>query len=209
MNVFLINGPPRVGKDTVGNILREQHQASVWKFAIPLKERTHALYGLVDLEGLPLPHDHFEDRKDEPLEEFMGLSPRQAYIEVSERHFKRLHGADVFGRLAEPELRMLEGSVGAVAMTDSGFLEESIYVAERWPCALFRIHPTWESVRELRGANRPATFSVPFEGDSRGYLVNLPGVEEFDIINNGSLKSLAHIVSEMYQTASSLLSVRQ
>src|SRR5690349_14966217 len=85
--LLLVNGPPRSGKDTVGAILREFFPGSIYetKMAKALKERTHALYNLLDPEtGRALRHDAFELVKDQPRDEFRGLTPRRAYIAVSE-----------------------------------------------------------------------------------------------------------------------------
>ncbi len=84
--IILVNGPPRSGKDTIGQLLCQRLPLVLDKFARKLKEAAHALYGMPEL-----PHDHFEACKDTPLEQFFGKSPRQVYIAVSETYFKPLH----------------------------------------------------------------------------------------------------------------------
>lgn len=99
--IYLLNGPPRSGKDSAAKFIRDHfgiHQCAHVKLAGVLKRRTHALYGLVDLHGHPLRADFFEDVKEEPREEFGGLTPRAAYIAVH-RYLSDHHGTDVLGRL--------------------------------------------------------------------------------------------------------------
>ncbi len=71
MHILLVNGPPRSGKDTLGEgILRDIPYARIFKMAEVVKEGTHASYALLEASGQPLPHDHFEAVKDDPLPEF-------------------------------------------------------------------------------------------------------------------------------------------
>ena len=100
--IILLNGPPRCGKDYAGNLLTGPG-ARVAKFAHVLKERTHAAYSILH-RGQPAPHDWFETTKDEPCGEFLGRTPREAYIAFSEQFMKPLHGVDIFGRLLLAEL---------------------------------------------------------------------------------------------------------
>jgi hypothetical protein len=78
--VFVLNGPPRAGKDTGSEILLDAlKDAEVYPFFRPIKEMLHAEL------GLDVPHDHFEEDKDRPLEAFKGMTPRRAYIDKGER----------------------------------------------------------------------------------------------------------------------------
>jgi hypothetical protein len=158
--VLLVNGPPRSGKDTIGKIVAEHFSGTVYltKFAKTLKERTHALYGLFESgTGLPLSHDFFEDSKDRPHEWFMGLTPRQAYIGVSERLMKRLHGEDVFGRLLLQDIELHGKDADLIVITDSGFMPEAEVV----------INHFGENNVDLI---RVSMVGTSFEGDSRGYI---------------------------------------
>lgn len=175
MFLVILNGPPGCGKDHAGAVLRERvlphltsGKAGLYKFARVLKERTHALYGRPDLAW-----DAFEHSKDIPNDLFLGLTPRQAYIEVSERYFKSLHGKDVYGRLlaADPDFCAADVAV----ITDGGFDAEAgpvIAVAGAENVLLVRIrtpetrdHPLYE----------------PFSGDSR-YFYDLP-VRTVELVN--------------------------
>lgn len=92
--ILFLNGPPRSGKDLLAKYISAVHNADHMHMAKPLKETTHALY------GLNLPFDFFEESKDKPRAAFFGKAPRQAYIEVSERLVKPKLGKEHFGKVA-------------------------------------------------------------------------------------------------------------
>lgn len=145
MRIIALNGPPRSGKDTAAKLLG----IPVFKFASILKRSAHAMY------GLDVPVDFFEDRKDQRCPEFYGLTPRNIYIEVSERYFKPVHGNDFFGTvLAEALAR---SNHEAVAISDSGFDIELIPLIERFgenSITVVRLHRD----------------GCSFRGDSRNYV---------------------------------------
>jgi hypothetical protein len=163
--VIFINGPPRAGKDMLGEYLLKKNPGfEVVKLAKILKERTHALYGGADLK-----HDHFEDVKDQPNEFFLGWSPRQAYINVSERYMKPVHGDQIYGELFIKEIKERFSAPRGYLITDSGFVSETLPIFKHFGadhCILVRIHG--------RGA---------FAGDSRSFL-DLP-IYTIDVTNDG------------------------
>lgn len=185
--ILFLNGPPRSGKDTLGRLLQGALLRSGWlsvsfKYAKLLKERTHALY------GSSAPHDAFEETKDEPNDLFLGLTPRQAYIAVSEKYMKPVHGEDVFGRLLRDELvAELRGHVAII--TDSGFRAEAAPIIEEYgieQCLLIRL----------------ARAGCTFEGDSRSYW-GTPGLDEDGVQNDGDMAALelaAHEIVNMWVT---------
>lgn len=163
LKVLFVNGPPGAGKDSVGKIAGLYlPDVQVAKFAKALKERTHALYGLYwPHEGGdqgPLPHDSFDAVKDQPRDEFMGLTPRQAYIAVSETYMKVQHGQRIWGEILKRELLDQCGPPGQLfVITDSGFRPEAEVIVEAFGadrCALLRV-------------SRPGH---DFKNDSRGYV---------------------------------------
>lgn len=176
MKIILINGPPRSGKDTAGEIIHgilntrkgpDHITPHLDKFAELVKERAHGLYGLVDQDG-PLFASYFEDVKDQPRSEFLGLTPRQAYIAVSETYYKPTHGENIFGRLMLERIRSFhKGRCGVVILTDSGFAPEAQVLIDEYGAGnvfLIRLH-------------RPG---FDFEGDSRGYI-HLDGIDSVDV----------------------------
>ena len=76
------------------------------KFAEILKiADAHALFGATDLYGTPLEATYFDAVKDEPnLGKILRLTPREAYIMVSEEWLKPLAGQSVFGDMLLREM---------------------------------------------------------------------------------------------------------
>jgi hypothetical protein len=174
--IIFVQGPPGSGKDAIGTLLSKRiPNSKIVKFAEVLKNRTHALYGLYDKYGF-LPHYAFDATKDQPSPDFLGLTPRQAYIAVSETYFKPQHGKDVFGVFLAAQLKT-DGTVYIV--TDSGFPAEAKPIIEKFgddQCVVLQMF------------RRGKTFA----GDSRGYWV-LGSANTFSIVNDGSLEDLAVI----------------
>jgi len=168
--VVLLNGPPRSGKDTAANgLLVARPGSALMRFSAPLKVATHGLF------GLPIDPDRYEDSKDTPSADFMGLTPRGAYIAVSEQAVKRTFGRAFFGRVMVERLRRITGADMAV-MPDSGFAVETTPVIRAVGLAnviLIRVH-------------RPG---YTFANDSRSYI-NLDGVHTVDVHNTGTVAEL-------------------
>lgn len=172
--VIFLNGPPGCGKDYAGQAIARSYVARVHvdKFARVLKEATHALYGIF-IKGRPAPHDWFEQRKDEPASELFGLTPRQAYIAVSETYMKAQHGDRIFGELLLRNLKIDAASADLVVITDSGFRGEAEVLVEHYgpeACRVIQI--------ERKGTS--------FDGDSRGWVdLSDLGVETIRVVNPG------------------------
>jgi hypothetical protein len=159
--IVLLNSAPGSGKDYAGNYIANSTDYKVYKFARILKERTHALY------GLDKAWDYYEMTKDISLDEFMGLTPRQAYINVSQKYFKPVHGNSIFGDILAEEIK----DDNYVIVTDCGFIEEIQPLINKYgkdSLYLIRIH------RE----------GYDFSNDSRGYIYP-EGVKAYDINNDG------------------------
>lgn len=174
--VILINGPPGSGKDTVGRVIQchSRQPVQIFKFANVLKNRTHALYGL---DSNQIQADNFETSKDTPSVIFHGLTPRQAYIEVSERYIKPLHGQEFFGNILAEEIADLGDSDVTAVVPDSGFVEEAQVLIDRFGAdqiMLIRLHRD----------------GYDFSLDSRSYIT-LNGVRTFDVQNpTGDIEGL-------------------
>jgi hypothetical protein len=127
------------------------------KLARELKERCHRLY------RLDMAHDYFEHWKDSPLPEFLGISPRRAYIEFHERYLKPVHGAEVLGRLLidreERSARMLRvtpiwSRLTNAIVSDAGQKEQCLPLVRAWGAdrvTLIRLHRegvSWNDNRE-------------------------------------------------------------
>lgn len=165
--IILLNAPPQSGKDYAASYLIKKYEGvKTDKFARVLKERTHGLYGFAWK-----PHDYYESVKDIPNGDFYGLTPRQAYINVSETYFKVHHGNSIFGLILSKELDKYDWNINIIS--DSGFKKEAEVLIEKYGAEniiLIRI------IRE--GYN--------FNGDSRSYIYLDHNICSIDIINNGT-----------------------
>ena len=163
--VVFLNGPPRSGKDTLaGHIVRTFPEFKAIKFAEILKNATHHYHGITART-----HDAFEDVKDIPNDLFGGLTPRQAYIHLSEKVLKPIKGPTVFGDMLLET--MINDPAKGFVISDSGFHDEAMPLIAhygRHNCILVRIHA------DDRGCT--------FQNDSRSYL-DLP-IETIDLFNN-------------------------
>lgn len=169
MKIILFNGPPHVGKDTAAEILVQRLGADRIGFADHLKEATHAAYGMFGL-----PWYHFQAVKDMPREEFLGLTPRRAYILHSENYIKPIHGNDFFGKMFLRRAASSQAKI--IGVPDSGFKDEATPVVEKYGrenVALVRLH--------RKGCS--------FAGDSRGYI-DLD-IQSFEVENDKTINDLA------------------
>jgi hypothetical protein len=120
--VILFGGPSRSGKDTSAQFIIDaygKHKVKHYKFAEPLKNAVHALY------GLNVPMDHFERTKDYPNEIMNGLTPRKEYMKFSENIIKPTYGKDFWGRIAARKIaEYLQDYMTVVS--DFGFREELV-----------------------------------------------------------------------------------
>lgn len=174
IKVIFLNGPPRSGKDTVARFL--ERDLSRWtehlKFSTPLKNAVHALF------GLDCSSECFDEQKDDTLKEFMYQTPRQAYIDLSEKYVKPRYHKEFLGLVLLRELERLDsaGEAEVVVISDSGFVEEArtvINKIEARNCLLVRLY------RE----------NYIFENDSRSYI-KLPSIDTVSLMNDGNLLAL-------------------
>lgn len=177
VQLILLNGPPRSGKNTLAGLLDDALPAAtprvIMGYSDHLKILTHTFYGL----PTDTPVDHFDSCKDVPSDQFLGLTPRQAYIFMNEKVIKPLHGDLFLGYMFVRKVANIvqeRRSPLVVICPDSGFYGESLPL-------LTRLSP---------GAARLARLhkeGCTYEGDSRGYVsyADRPelGVREYDIDN--------------------------
>lgn len=156
MQIVLLSGPPRAGKDTAAEMaVRFSDEAGKTAirvgFADEVKRATHRLYGMDSTAP-----SMFEHCKDEPCDEFGGFTPRQAYQFVSES-MKDRHGAEFWGIMLANRLEVVrEFGVSVAFVSDSGFRDEARQLGR-----LFG----WENITLVQ-VWRPGTT---FEGDTRSY----------------------------------------
>ena len=162
--IILFNGPPGSGKDHAANFVKNNFDnVRVDKFARILKERTHALYGFSWR-----PWNYYEDCKDIANKDFYGLTPRQAYINVSETYFKPMHNERIFGEMLLRDIETRDFDI--LAISDSGFVEEVEVLIEKYGA---------ENVMLVKIFREGYNFS----SDSRSYI-ELPGIKITTTIPN-------------------------
>lgn len=168
--VILFNGPPRSGKDTASKIMCEYiDECVVLRFSEPLKNSVHAMF------GLRVPHDHFEDVKDEPQLVLGNRTPRECYIDLSESYVKLSLGKSFWGKSLVTNMRSYPWC-SVFIIPDLGFIEEL------------------EPIVEYLGIENISIIQVyregkSFYGDSRNY-VDLKGIRTFILNNSGTLTNL-------------------
>jgi hypothetical protein len=177
MQIILLNGPPRAGKDSLALALQRSagwKQSAIVKFADELKHMTHRAHGYVNATA-----DAFEHCKDDPEQGPQpGVTWRQAYIAMSERYVKPLFGDDYFGHHLAETIRDYPYEFQFVS--DSGFVGEAKVLIDAFPgqVRLVHVHRT----------------GCTFENDSRGWI-ELHEVPTFDVLNDGSLANLDHFAA--------------
>jgi len=147
--ILLLNGPPRCGKDTAANYIQKKLSVPKFKFATPLKDGVHKSL------SLQIGTEYYENKKDEHLPEFFGLTPREAYIKHSEEYMKPTYGKNIFSRLF---IRDLDYSlIKRTVVSDCGFQIEIDTIIKRYGLenvGLIHIHRD----------------DCSFIGDSRSYI---------------------------------------
>lgn len=163
----ILNGPPKSGKDTIGQAIHAQltfagHKVHRDKFAKPIKDAVAAFVGL-DHELRQL---YFENPsvKDVPSKYFFGKTPREVLISFSEDWVKQKFGNQAFGTLLK--LRTEELGKDVVVVTDCGFNHE-LDPFDTTDIAVIRLH--------RNGCN--------YSKDSRSYITR-DDILAFDVDNN-------------------------
>jgi len=182
IKVLILNAPSRSGKDTLANwIVDNLPNTAHLKFATFLKNMTHKLYDILGESNL------FEDSKDIPNPSFFGLTPRQAYINLSEKYIKPIHGFEFFGERLVEEIfkqnRWIDNNLKFFVISDGGFIEEIMPLIKKFGCDNVKVLPLIRS-------------EYTFEGDSRNYvdydtLAEL-GVKVYPFLINNNLDSFLH-----------------
>lgn len=134
--IIILNGPPRSGKDSLAKYLVAKHKSFYHvKFADELKKIAHRFYNTPEQDP-----DAYEQFKDRPLTEFLNLTPRQAYINLSEDYIKKYHGKDFFGlQLISTIKKVHDNNDNVFVVSDGGFEEELLPLLEAFNPSLFTI----------------------------------------------------------------------
>lgn len=178
MKLILFNGPPRSGKDTSTGMMLEALglKAFSYRFASPLKNAVHALFGMhgIHEEGL----SHVKDKKSDV---FFGMSPREAYIWMSEYAAKPKFGKDFFAKVAVTNIRakFIHETDATIVISDCGFQAEvDVLIAEFGRENVYIVH------LHRMGCD------FKKQNDSRGYIKH-PDLEHMLFLrNDGTLEHL-------------------
>ncbi len=186
--IILVNGPPRSGKDTVGDIIAKIAGGTPVKFAASLKRATHAFFHalrddfsddtLYVATRASINDAYYEQTKETSMPLFGGLTPREAYIGASETFLKPTFDNDVFGNILADQIERSDKKLFVV--TDSGFQSEAEVMIRRFGL---------DNVKLIRLTRAPYTF----EGDSRGYIAL--EASTYGIRNEGTYDALKQAVA--------------
>jgi hypothetical protein len=161
MDIYLTNGAPFSGKDTLANRLMEFFENSVYiRFKDPLYQRFAERHNLSIDEVIVMCTGK---QKDEPNERIGGLIPRQVLIDISENEIKVNHGPEgVALKVIDNILDTEQYGRKTFVFPDGGFEAERNLFA--------RVLPRF-------GLNRMITIRIIREGcnfanDSRNFLEN-------------------------------------
>ena len=153
--IFLLNGPPFSGKDTLGEYVTQLNDMMVLeKFSAPLKKACRELFCLTNAEYsfFEVPHN-----KGTICDRLQGTSWRQAQIDMSEVFVKKNYSDEFFGNsLVE---RVKQSTKKFFVVSDSGFACEARPVIRQFGN---------DNVFLIRLQREGMTYQA--EKDSRSYL---------------------------------------
>lgn len=179
--LLFINGKPRSGKDTVGQMILNLYHGRVAKMTDPIDRAFKATFGLTDEEFRTLR----EDLKDKATVVKPGLLPftlREFYIRFSEDFLKGLAGQGCFGAMAADAI-WEDVRRGVVVVTDCGFNSEVAAIMARRPDDI-PLEQVWGlRVMNTREANQQWDSREPIIFHDHGFLGCL-------IENGGTIEEL-------------------
>lgn len=153
-HVILLNAPPGAGKDTICKVLcGNPHNAVHMEFKRPMYQIASAMVGLTVEKFLEIYADR--EKKENPCEEFLGMSGRQLMIDISESFCKPRFGIEYFGRVAANGMNHEAFRRHGYAFSDSGFLNEAAPIARKFGADNVTIVQfTGQGVTEFAGDSR-------------------------------------------------------
>lgn len=176
----ILNGPPNVGKDTLGFML-EDYGFKKMAFKDQLYIDTAARYGVSETQLIEQASDRVT--KEVPWDQLRHptsgriMSPREALIETSENYIKPLLGKDYFGQAA---VRACKAKHAVLAVfSDGGFPEEIKPLQEAYlNTVIIRLH------RE----------GTSFAGDSRSWLKGFENTHDLVLTAGLARADLEHLL---------------
>lgn len=193
MKFVFLNGPPRVGKDTIAVELCRLIQRTsgprhplphIYKFAQPLRDMVGLIATANGATHAQIHRMMLPENKDVPnalLDHLPGnptmFTPREVMIWASEEMFKPRYGNNVLGRMVLARILRASEVPDIVIFSDSGFAPEVEAVVDS--------QVPWGSNALVVRMHRDGTS---FDGDSRSYwlLPESTRASEFRLINDGT-----------------------
>jgi hypothetical protein len=188
LNIIWFNGPPKSGKDTCANYIRDKLGINYClhiKLADPINNALRGLFSHIDEETWT---ELRESKKDIKVNTLMNKSLRDSFISFSEDWAKNFYGPDIFGLIAAERIQLAikqNKNIHTVVFSDSGFVEELLAVRRvinNGRHFLIRIHKD----------------GCSYTNDSRSYLSNVCE-SELDI-QNTSFSALFRELDKVLQT---------
>lgn len=182
--IVYFNGPPQVGKTFGAEAMRSFVQINAtWMrprhldAAEPLKKAAHALYSVFNN------WDYYDTKDGAPLKglacgDFLGLSPREAYIALSEEYLKVKHGDEVLGHILRKRI-VRENTSQFFVVSNCSFVPELRPVID-----LFGQRNVM--VIEVHAAGKD------FKDDSRGYV----GEQVKKLYPHVQVKKLVNVIGD-------------
>ena len=138
--VIILNGPPGCGKDTIANRMDGHIPLS---FKDELYTCVAKRYRLERDLVVKLCTDR--ETKEEPNVQFLGLTPREALIHVSEDIIKPSLGNSFFGKCVAANILLHDGahfgcSAPRFVLSDGGFMTEIAPIAKVATVTVIRLH---------------------------------------------------------------------
>lgn len=167
--IYILNAPPRCGKDTIAQELSRNFGCYQGSFKEPLFEIVAKVIGCS--------HEHFiklynSEGSWKDTSHFNGKSVRDLMIHTSENYLKPFFGKGYFGDLLVSDLKANTFEDDIVVVSDGGFEEEVLALVKEFG---------YDKVEVLQISREGFTS---FEGDSRNWI-NIDGVKtvKFDTTN--------------------------
>lgn len=168
--IIILNGPARVGKDTIAKAFEKAPQTLSTAFKRRIWEVVALTMGM-RLEAFLRRYDGDEGWKDTPQKEWGGKSVRDLMIHTSETYIKPFFGSDYYGAETAKYIAEVEELWGENSwiIPDGGFQPEVDALVDKFGERVIVIQLTREGYSD-------------FTGDSRGWVMG-PVTVVFDTTN--------------------------
>lgn len=129
-SIIFLNAPKGAGKDTIAKAMNALSGIQEMSFKEPMFKIAAAMTGLSLATFMKLYEDR--EKKENPCEEFLGMSARNLLISISEEFCKPKFGIDYFGKMAVKKMNSSHFIRTGYVFSDSGFLSEILPIAEMY-----------------------------------------------------------------------------